>query len=44
MKSPSEAQDRAKCLVHGPKLSGVESPGGAPEALGINDGGLLDED
>jgi hypothetical protein len=40
----SQTQDQRKCVVHGPKLLGVQAPGGASQTLGIHHGGLLDED
>jgi hypothetical protein len=40
----SETQDQGKGIVHGSKLVSVEAAGGTPEALGIDDGGLLDKD
>jgi hypothetical protein len=40
----SETQDQSKSIVYGSKLVGVETSGGTPEALWIDDGGLLDED
>lgn len=40
----SEAQGQGKGFVHGPKLIGVQTAGGAPEALRVYNGALLDED
>ena len=43
MCTASEAEDEREGNVDGAQLAGVEAPGGSPEALGIDDGRLLDE-
>ncbi len=40
----SETEDKRECFIDGPQLVGIETPGGSPQALGIDDRGLLDKD
>ncbi len=39
-----EVEDQRECFVYGSELIGVETPGGPPQALGVDNRGLLDED
>jgi hypothetical protein len=44
VRAVSEPEDERERFVDGAQLTGGESPGGAAETLGVDDGGLLDED
>jgi hypothetical protein len=39
-----ETEDQCECFVYGSELIGVETPGGSPQALRVDNRGLLDQD